>query len=85
MVLEGEEPTPTAAQADPILDTQSLPPVVRFEEVPQLQAFFPAGAPLVQLLVTAFEPQESEAAHLTPPQRDTSASIEVRLSPGQVV
>ena len=66
-----------ATEAASPFEPQRLPPVVRFEEVPQLQRFFPHGAPLVQLLVTAFEPREGEAAHLTPLQRDASASIEV--------
>ena len=77
VVLEGLDRTPTATEAASPFEPQSLPPVVRFEEVPQLQRFFPHGAPLVQLLVTAFEPREGEAAHLTPLQRDGSASIEV--------
>ena len=81
VVMEGPENASVAAEEASPFDPKRPPPVVRLEEVPQLHAFFPQGAPLLQLLVTAFDPQESEAAHLTPLQRDTAASIEVPAFP----
>ena len=57
--------------------SDGLVPVVRMEEVPQLAAFFPSGAPLVQLLVTEFEPPEAESSHLHSLAGPQTASIEV--------
>ena len=63
----------------PFKQGDGLVPVVRMEAVPQLQQFFPSGAPLVQLLITDFEPPEGESCHLASLPDPAAASIEVSI------
>ena len=59
----------------------ALIPVVSMENIDQLRRFFPAGAPVVRLMQTPFEPPPAEAAHLAHMRDPCSTHVEVRLMP----